>query len=122
MGDYATSVISRPTNIIAKLSTIVKIYKYRRLHERHHFISMAMEVHDALGCDMDRFIKKCVHLFHDRLLGGHLSLSFYIQFFRHHVNNVLQHVLTFAFERKIMLAKDACSRPPITIKSHHACK
>jgi len=31
--------------------------------------------------------------------------------------------LAFAIERKIALARDACSRPPITIRSHnlHAC-
>jgi hypothetical protein len=34
--------------------------------EGHHFIPMAMEVHGAPRCDMDRFIKECVHLFHNR--------------------------------------------------------
>jgi hypothetical protein len=34
-------------------NALVKIRKYKRLHERHYFISMAMEVHDALGHDMD---------------------------------------------------------------------
>jgi hypothetical protein len=27
---------------------------------------MAMEVHNAPGCDMDCFIRECVCLFHDR--------------------------------------------------------
>jgi hypothetical protein len=39
----ATSVISRPTSAAAKLSAIIKICKYRRLHERHHFILVAMD-------------------------------------------------------------------------------
>jgi len=37
-----------------KFSTIPNIRKYRGLHERHHFIPMAMEVYGALGHDMDR--------------------------------------------------------------------
>jgi hypothetical protein len=45
-------------------------------------------------------------------------LSFCIQFVGQHVIIVLQHVLVFAIERKIMLAGDVCFRPPITIKSH----
>jgi hypothetical protein len=32
---------------------------------------MVMEVHCALKCDMDHFIKECVRLFHDRWSGGH---------------------------------------------------
>jgi hypothetical protein len=51
-------------------------------------------------------------------LGGHLSLSFCIQFFKQRVSIALQCALTFAIERKIMLVGDACSRPPITIKFH----
>jgi hypothetical protein len=72
-----------------KLSTLLKIHKYRRLHEGHHFIPMAIEVHDTLGHDMDRFIKECAHLFHDKRLGGHLCLSFCIQFFKQHVDIVI---------------------------------
>jgi hypothetical protein len=60
-----SSVIIRPTSAIAKFSAIVKINKYRGLHEGHHFITMAMEVHSALRHIMDYFIE-CVHLFHDR--------------------------------------------------------
>jgi hypothetical protein len=63
---------------LVKLSAIVKIFKYRGLHEGHHFISMVMEVHGAPECDMDRFIKECACLFHNRRSRGHLSLSFYI--------------------------------------------
>jgi hypothetical protein len=74
----ASSVISWPVNVVVEFNTIVKIYKYRGLHEGHHFIPMAMEVHDTLERDMDCFISECVRLFHDRQLGGHLSLSFYI--------------------------------------------
>jgi hypothetical protein len=51
----ASSVISQPTNAIAKFNTIVKICKYKRFHEGHHFIMMAMEVHDAPKHDMDCF-------------------------------------------------------------------
>jgi hypothetical protein len=49
-----------------KLSAIARIHKYRGFHEGHHFIPMALEVHGAPGRDMDRFIKECAHLFHDR--------------------------------------------------------
>jgi hypothetical protein len=41
---------------------------------------MAMEVHDALECDMVCFIKERVRLFHDGQSRSHLSLSFCIQF------------------------------------------
>jgi hypothetical protein len=71
------SVTTQPIDAIAKLSAIAKIRKYRRLQEGHHFIPMAMEVHDTLGCDMDCFIKVCVRIFHNRQSKGHLSLSFY---------------------------------------------
>jgi hypothetical protein len=74
----ASSVISRPTSVIAKLNAIVKIYKCKGLHEGHHFISMTMEVHDTPKHDMDHFIKECARLFHDKRLGGHLSLFFCI--------------------------------------------
>ncbi len=85
----ATSVISRPANVVAKLSTIAKICKYRWLHKEHYFIPMAMEVHNTTECDIDHFIRDCAHLFHDRWLGDHLSLSFCIQFFRLHVSIAL---------------------------------
>jgi hypothetical protein len=49
----ALSVISQPT----ELSAIVKIPKYKRLHEGQHFNPMAMEVHDTLEHDMDHLIK-----------------------------------------------------------------
>ncbi len=77
-----SSVISRLVSAVVKLNTIAKICKFRGLQEGHHFIPMAMEVHGAPRRDMDLFIKECVHLFHDRQLRGHLSLSFYIQFFK----------------------------------------
>jgi exosome complex RNA-binding protein Rrp42 (RNase PH superfamily) len=53
----ALNVISQLTIVVTKLSTIVKIYKHRGLHKRHHFISMAMEVHNAPQHDMDHSIK-----------------------------------------------------------------
>jgi len=52
----ALSVINRPVGATMELSTIAKIHKYRGLHEGH----------DTLGHDMDRFIKECAYLFHDR--------------------------------------------------------
>ncbi len=51
----ASSLISQLIGAIAELNNIIKIRKYRGFHERHHFISMAMEVHDTPKCDMDRF-------------------------------------------------------------------
>jgi len=79
---------------------------------------MAMEVHNALGRDMDHFIKECACLFHDRKSGDHLSLSFCIQFFRQHVNIAFERALGSTIKRKIVLAGDVCSRPPSTIRSH----
>jgi hypothetical protein len=40
-------VISQPTSVDVELNAIAKIHKYRGLHEGHHFIPMAMEVHNA---------------------------------------------------------------------------
>ncbi len=57
------SVISRLAGVAMELSTITKINKYRRLHKRHHFILMAMEVHSVFEHDMDRFIKECALTF-----------------------------------------------------------
>ncbi len=79
---------------------------------------MAMEVHGALGCDMDCFIKECAHFLRNRRSGRHLSLSFYIQLFRQCVNIILPRVLASTIERKIVLASDVCSKPPIIIRSH----
>jgi hypothetical protein len=76
----ASNVISWLTSVTMKLSAITKIHKYKRFHEGHHFIPMAMEVHNAPKHDMDHFIKECARLFHDRWSRGHLSLSFFIQF------------------------------------------
>jgi len=81
-----------------------------------------MEVHNAIECDMDRFIKECARLFHNKQLRGHLSLFFCIHFFKQCVSIVLQDALASTIERKIALASDACSRSPTTIRSHNfAC-
>jgi hypothetical protein len=74
------SVINRLANAIAKLNAITKICKYRRLHEGHHLILMAMEVHGTPKPDMECFIKEGAHLFHSKQSRGHLSF-FCIQFF-----------------------------------------
>jgi hypothetical protein len=79
---------------------------------------MAMEVHDASEHDMDRFIRECACLFHNRRSRGHLSLSFWIQFFKYRVNIVLQCGLIFVIKKNIALASDVCSKPSITIRSH----
>jgi len=62
----AMSVISWLVGVIVEFNVIVKIRKYKGLHEGHHFILMAMEVHGAPGCDMDCFIMDYVYLFHNR--------------------------------------------------------
>jgi len=80
------NVISQPTSVATKLNTIINIRKYKGLHERHHFIQMAMKVHGTIGQDMDHFIKECICLFHNRKSSSHLSLSFCIQFFKQRVN------------------------------------
>jgi hypothetical protein len=66
------NVISRPINAAMELNTIAKFHKYRGFHEGHRFIPLAMEVHGTLGCDMDCFIQKCVHLFYNRQSRIHL--------------------------------------------------
>jgi hypothetical protein len=114
----ALSVISRPVGIVAELSAIAKIHKYKGLQDGHHFIPMAMEVHGALGHGMDHFIRERARLFLNRRLGGHLSLFFCIHFFKQCVSIVLQRALASTIERKITLANDVCSRPP-TINRFH---
>ncbi len=109
----ASNFISQPTGVVVEFNAIVNIRKYKRFHEGHHFILMAMDVHDTLGCDMDHFIRECAHLFHDRQSSGHLFLFFCIQFFRECVSISLQLALTFVIKSKIMLAGDACSKHPI---------
>jgi hypothetical protein len=114
----ALNVINWLTGATMEINAIVKICKYRGFHEGHHFIPMAMEVHGAPKHDMDHFIRECAHFFHDRWSGSHLSLSFYIQFFKQSVSIALQHALTLVINKKIMMACDVYSRPPIIIKSH----
>jgi hypothetical protein len=118
-----SNVINRPVDVATELNAIAKIYKYKRFHEGHHFILMAMEVHNTSQFDMDCFIRECVHLFHNRRLEGHSSLSFCIQFCKQCVNIALQHALIFAIERKITFMGVTYSKPSITIRSHdyHAC-
>jgi len=82
-------IISQLVGAIAEHNAIVNIRKYRGLQEGHHFILFVMEVHSALGHDMNCFIRECVCLFHDRQSGGNLSLFFCIQFFRQRVSIVL---------------------------------
>jgi hypothetical protein len=84
-----TSVISQPIGAIVKLNTIRKIHKYRGFHERHHFILMALEMHEVPERDMDHFIKECVDLFHNKQSKIHLSLSFCIELLRQYVSIVL---------------------------------
>jgi len=115
----AINVISQLACVVVELNSIVKIYKYKRFHEGHHFISMAMKVHDTLGCDMDHFIKECARIFHDRQLRCNLLLFSCIQFFKQCVNIAFQCALTFIIKRKIVLVGDVCSRFFITIRSHN---
>jgi hypothetical protein len=51
-----SNVISWLIGAIAKLNAIAKIRKYKKFHEEHHFILMAMEVHGTPRCDIDHFI------------------------------------------------------------------
>jgi hypothetical protein len=41
------NIINQPVGANAELSAIIKIHKHKGLHEGHHFILMAMEVHSA---------------------------------------------------------------------------
>jgi hypothetical protein len=85
-----TSVINQTVGAAVKLNVITKIRKYRRIHEKHHFIPMAMEVHGTHGHDINCLIKECVRLLHNRPSRDHLSLSFYIQFFKQHFSIAFQ--------------------------------
>jgi hypothetical protein len=114
-----TNVISWLVNVVVKLSVIVKICKYKKFHEGHHFISMTIEVCNVFEHNMYPFIKECACLFHSRQLGSHLSLYFNIQFFKYCVSIALQHVLIFTIKRKIVLTRNACSKPSITIRSRN---
>ncbi len=58
-----TNVINQPLSAVVELDTIVKICKYRGLHEGHHFIPMAMEVHNAFERDMNCFIREYARIF-----------------------------------------------------------
>ncbi len=60
------NVISQSASVTAKLNAIANICKYKRFQKGHHFILMAMEVHNTPECDMDHFIKECACLFHNR--------------------------------------------------------
>jgi hypothetical protein len=51
---------------VAKFNIIVKICKYRGLHEEHYFIVMITEMHGAFEGDMDYFINECARFFHNR--------------------------------------------------------
>jgi hypothetical protein len=62
----ATSVNSQPIGLAMELNATNKICKYRKFHEEHHFIPMAMEVHNPSGHDKDHFIMECVYIFHNR--------------------------------------------------------
>jgi hypothetical protein len=42
-----SNVISQLAGVVAKLSAIVKIRKYKNFHEGHHFILVVMEMHNA---------------------------------------------------------------------------
>jgi hypothetical protein len=70
-----SSFISQLVGAIVELSTIVKIRKYKRFREGHHFIPMAMDVHGTPWRNMDHFIMECACLFHIRR-----SLSFTFNF------------------------------------------
>ncbi len=112
----ALNVISRPTNVIMKLSAIIKIHKCIGFHEKQHFILMAMEVHGAPRRDMDRFIRECAHLFFT--IGDRKTIFFCIQFFKQCVSIAFLCALAFAIKTKIALPSDGCFRPPIIIKFH----
>ncbi len=62
------TTITNVISVVVKPSVIVKICKYKRFHEGHHFIPMAIKVCIAFKHNMDNFIKECVHLFHNRQL------------------------------------------------------
>jgi len=52
------NVISRPVGVVTKFNTIIKIHKFRRFQQGHHFILMAIKVHNTCGHEMDCFNKE----------------------------------------------------------------
>jgi hypothetical protein len=106
-----------------ELSTVIKIHKHKGFHEWHHFTLMVVEIHNVFECDMDHFIKECAQLFHNKRSKVHLSLFFCIEIFKQHVSIVRQHVLTSIIKKKVVLARDICFKPPVTIRfQQFACK
>jgi hypothetical protein len=77
-----------------------------------------MKVHDITKHDINCFIKECAHLFNNRWLKSHLSLSFCIQLFKQLVSIFFQRALASIIKRKIALANHVCFRPLVTIRSH----
>jgi hypothetical protein len=61
-----SSAITQPIGAAMELNIIIKIHKYTGFCEGHHFILMAMDMHDALEHDIDHFIKDCARFFHNR--------------------------------------------------------
>ncbi len=66
---------------------------------------MVVHVHDTHGCDMNRFIRKCGRLFHNRQSKNHLILFVCIQFSRQCINITFQHALAsiLLLQRGILL-------------------
>ncbi len=114
----ASSVINRPTCAVAKLSTIVKIHKYRKSFKR--------------GTILFQWPWRCImHLGMIRIVSSRNVLVFsaiddqevvYPLFLHSIFQTTCQYCssasLASEIEKKIVLGSDACSKPPNTIRSH----
>ncbi len=101
----AFSVISQPVGVVAELSAIAKIHKYKGFMKGTILFQWPWRCTTHGGAqapkhDMFCFIRECACLFHNRQSRGHLSLFFCIQFFRQHVKIAFQCTLTSIIEKE----------------------
>jgi hypothetical protein len=111
----ALNVISQLASVATKLNIITKICKYRGFHEGHHFILMAMEVHLGVIWVISSRNVPIFFTINNQKVNYIYLFAFFL---RQYVNIVFQHALASTVERKIVLAGDVCSTPPIIISSH----
>jgi len=101
--------------VVAELNVISKIRKYRMLHEGHHFILMAMEVHDALGMIWIILSRNVLALFmtNDRKVNYFCLFAFIFKVFLRCQYCFLA-CFSFYYREEDCFGGDACFRHPIT--------
>jgi hypothetical protein len=112
------SVINRLICAVVELNVISKICKYRMLYEGHHFILMAMEVHDALGMIWIMLLGNVLVLF----MTNNRKVIYFCLFafiFKVVCYYCFSACFSFYYREEDCFGGDACSRPPITFRSHN---